>query len=246
MEKSSKLIQNRSNIRVVRKSEPEIGPVYKPTAPLTHEQKRQVQFRPTCRTVGFIRVHASAFHLLSWLLSPSILEKLSFCTGVFLIFENKLSKFYFGEPQNSLFFNFYYRFFSNFFNHKLSPFWRWSMNVVNCLKIFCMHFCVFGRIKNYKYYFLDVWRNSNFLGQQHSLNFINKLLFYKFPVLNLYPKLLIFTLLQIFQFIQNWYFLGVLHIFSFLWLCSVDRWFSEPITVWEFQGIALNYCFDDC
>ena len=153
MEKSSKPIQNRSNIRVVRKSEPEIGPVYKPTVSLTHEQKRRVQFRPT---VGFIRVHASAFHLLSWLLSPSILEKLSFCTGVFLIFRNKLSKFNFGEPQNSIFFKILLPMFLNFFNHKLSPFWRLSMNVVNCLEIFCMQFCVFGRITNSKYYFLDV------------------------------------------------------------------------------------------
>ena len=59
---------------------------------------------PLSRTVGFIRVHASAFHLLSWLLS--ILEKLSSCTGVFLILRNKLSKFNFSEPQNSVFFNF--------------------------------------------------------------------------------------------------------------------------------------------
>ena len=38
---------------------------------------------PLSRTVGFLRVHASVFHLLSWLLYPSILEKLSFRTGVF-------------------------------------------------------------------------------------------------------------------------------------------------------------------
>ena len=39
---------------------------------------------PLCGTVGFLRVHTSAFHLLSWLLSPSILiEKLSFRAGVF-------------------------------------------------------------------------------------------------------------------------------------------------------------------
>ena len=38
---------------------------------------------PLSGPVGFLRVHASAFHLLSWLLSPSILEKLSFPAGVF-------------------------------------------------------------------------------------------------------------------------------------------------------------------
>ena len=45
--KPSKAVQNRSSIRVVRKSEPEIGQVYKPTVPFPYEQKRQVQFRST-------------------------------------------------------------------------------------------------------------------------------------------------------------------------------------------------------
>ena len=54
---------------------------------------------PLSRPVGFLRLHASAFDLLSWLLSPSILEKLSFIAGVF--FRNKLLHFYFSEPQNS-------------------------------------------------------------------------------------------------------------------------------------------------
>ena len=41
---------------------------------------------PLSGPVGFLQVHASAFHLLSWLLSPSILEKLSFLAGVFFLF----------------------------------------------------------------------------------------------------------------------------------------------------------------
>ena len=42
---------------------------------------------PLSGTVGFLWAHASAFHLLSWLLSPSILKKLSFRAGVFLFLE---------------------------------------------------------------------------------------------------------------------------------------------------------------
>ena len=43
---------------------------------------------------GFPRVHASACHSLSWLLSPSILEKLSFPAGVFFnLFLETTSKF---------------------------------------------------------------------------------------------------------------------------------------------------------
>ena len=81
--KSSEPVHNKSKIRVVWKSEPEIGPVRKRSVPFPYEQKRQVQFRSTFRACSFLRVHASAFHLLTWLLSPSILEKLSFPVGVF-------------------------------------------------------------------------------------------------------------------------------------------------------------------
>ena len=80
-----------------------------------------------------------------------------------------------------------------------------------------MHVCIFGRIKKLQISFLDVSRSLNFLGQHRSLNSINKLLFYKFPVLNLYPKLLIFPLLLNFS-IHSDLILSrcVRHIFSFL------------------------------
>ena len=38
---------------------------------------------PLSGPVGFLQVQASAFHLLSWLLSPSISEKLSFPASSF-------------------------------------------------------------------------------------------------------------------------------------------------------------------
>ena len=98
-EKSSKPVQNRSKIRVVRKCEPEIGPVRKRTVPFPYENSRSSS-GPLSGPVGFLRVHTNAFHLLSWLLSPSILEKLSFTAGV-LLFRNKLLNFSFSEPQNS-------------------------------------------------------------------------------------------------------------------------------------------------
>ena len=56
---------------------------------------------PLSGPVGFLRVHASAFHLLSWLLSPSILEKLFYCQ-CFLIFRSKLLNFYFNKPKTLL------------------------------------------------------------------------------------------------------------------------------------------------
>ena len=42
---------------------------------------------PLSKPVWFLQVHANAFHLLSWLLSPSISEKLSFPPGDFLFLE---------------------------------------------------------------------------------------------------------------------------------------------------------------
>ena len=106
----------------------------------------------------FLRVHASAFHLLP----PSILEKLSFPAEVpvsfFIIFRHKLLDFNLSEPPNSFLKLYYLSFFFNFFNHKLSPFRRWSMNVVNCLEIFCMHVCIIGRIKKLQILFLGCLR----------------------------------------------------------------------------------------
>ena len=94
---------------------------------------------------------------------------------------------------------------------------------------------VLAELKSYKYYFLDDWRNLNFFGQQRLLNSINEPLFYKFWVLNLYPKLLIFPLLLNFS-VHSEPILSrcVRHMFSFLWRCSVD--FSEPIIVWWVPG----------
>ena len=43
-------VQNRFKIRVLRKSEPEIGPVCKRTIRFTYEQKRQFRFRSTFQT----------------------------------------------------------------------------------------------------------------------------------------------------------------------------------------------------
>ena len=78
-------------------------------------------------------------------------------------------------------------------------------------------FAFLAELKSYKYYFLDVWRNLNFLVQQRLLNSINELLFYKFIVLNLYPEVLIFPLLLNFS-IHSELILSrcVQHIFSFL------------------------------
>ena len=110
---------------------------------------------PLSGPARLLRVHASAFHLLS----PSILEKLSFPAEVpvsFFIFRHKLLNVNLSEHPNSFFEIILPMFFKNFFDHKLSPFRRWSLNVVNCLEIFSMHVCIFGRIKSYKYYFLNV------------------------------------------------------------------------------------------
>ena len=124
-----------------------------------HRKGRSIS-GPLSGPVGFLQVHASAFHLLNWLVSPSILEELSFTVSVFLIFRNELLNFNFSEPQNSFFFQFYYWCFFSFFNHKLSPFRRWSMNVFNCLEIVCMHFCVFGRSKKLQILFLGCLKKS--------------------------------------------------------------------------------------
>ena len=78
--KPSEPFQNRFKIRVVWKSEPKIGPFRKRTIPFRYEHKRQVCSGPLSGLAGFLRVHASAFHLLS----PSILEKF-FPAGVFFL-----------------------------------------------------------------------------------------------------------------------------------------------------------------
>ena len=80
--KPSEPFQNRFKIRVVWKSEPEIGPFRKRIIPFRYEHKRQVCSGPLSGLAGFLRVHANAFHLLS----PSILEKLFFPAGVIFYF----------------------------------------------------------------------------------------------------------------------------------------------------------------
>ena len=102
--KSSELVQNRSKIRVVRKSKPEIGPVRKRTVPFPCEQKRQVQFRSTFRTCWVstcTRKCISPTKLVT--LSRHIRETLFSCR-CFLIFRNKLLNFNYSEPKNSFFF----------------------------------------------------------------------------------------------------------------------------------------------
>ena len=103
------------------------------------------------------------------------------------------------------------------------------------------------RCRSYKYYFFDVWRNGNLLGQQLSLNSINKLLFYKFQVFNLHPKFLIFPLLVSFSVHSELILSRNVTYVSFLWQCYVD--FSEPIIVWWAPGdnfILLFQCLLNC
>ena len=101
--KPSEPVQNRFKIPMVRKSEPEIEPVHKRTIPFPYEQKKgRSSSGPLSGPAGFLRVQASAFHLLS----PSILERLSFPAEVpvfFFIFRHKLLNFNISEPPNSFF-----------------------------------------------------------------------------------------------------------------------------------------------
>ena len=131
-------------------------------------------------------------------------------------------------------------FFLNFFNHKLSPFRRWCMNVVNCFEIFCMHYFVFlAELKTYKYYFLDVWRNHNFLGQQRSLNSINK------PNVEFISQASNFSLVA--KFLVHLKLIPSRCV-TYLFVSLTDfRWFFQNQSLFdEVQGITLNYCFDGC
>ena len=152
--KHSETVQNRFKIRMVRKSEPEIKPVRKRTIPFPYEQKKQVQFRSTFRTCW---VSTGTRKCISLTFSQYIGETLfSFRSACVFIFSHNILNFNLSELPNSfieIILPKVYIFF-NFFNHKLSPFRRWSMNVVNCLEIFCMHVCIFGRIKKLQILFL--------------------------------------------------------------------------------------------
>ena len=148
--KPSEPVQNRFKIRMVRKSEPEIGPVRKRTIPFPYEQTRQVQFRSTFRTTfRTYWVSTGTRKCISLTLSQYIRETLFSCRSAcvfFLFLETSFQILISVNPQTLFFWNYIsYVFFKNFFNHKLSPFRRWSMNVVNCSEIFCMHVCIFGR-----------------------------------------------------------------------------------------------------
>ena len=57
-----------------------------------------------------------------------------------------------------------------------------------------MHVCIFGKIKKLQILVLGCLKNLNFLGQQRSLNCINKLPFYKFPSIEFIPQSFNFSL----------------------------------------------------
>ena len=81
--KPSEPVQNRFKIRIVRKSEPEIGPVRKRTIPFPYEQKRQIQFRSTFRTCW---VSTSTCTYISLTLSQYIRKNLFSCRGACVLF----------------------------------------------------------------------------------------------------------------------------------------------------------------
>ena len=81
--KPSEPVQNRFKIRMVLKSEPEIGPVRKPTIPFPYEHKRQVQFKSTFRTCW---VSTGTRKCISFTLSQYIRETLFFCRSACFFF----------------------------------------------------------------------------------------------------------------------------------------------------------------
>ena len=99
-----------------------------------------------------------------------------------------------------------------------------------------MHFCVFGRIKKLQILFLGCLKTHNFLGQR-SLNSINKLLFYKSRVSNLYPTLLIVLLNFSIQSDRTDTF-SMCHI-SFDFSDGAPLIFMNHSLSDEFQGITL-------
>ena len=104
---------------------------------------------PLSGPVGFLQAHASAFHLLS----PSILEKLSYLA---CFFKHKLINFNLSEPANSFFAIILPMFFLisltiNFLHFGDSQ----SMLIVWRISV-CMLFAFLAELKSYKYYFLDV------------------------------------------------------------------------------------------
>ena len=105
--KSSKPVQNRFEIWMVRKSPGKVNQKSGRFAnvPFHYRMNRKGRSSsgPLSGTAGFLWVHASEFHLLS----PRILEKLSFPAEVsvffFLFFRHKLLIFHLSEPPNSFY-----------------------------------------------------------------------------------------------------------------------------------------------
>ena len=125
----------------------------KHTIPFPYEQKRQVQFRSTFRTSWVSADKHKCISLTKLVtFSQYIRWSFSFLEVRFQILTSVNPK--------TLFLKLRYRCLFNFFDHKLSPFRRWCMNVVNCFEIFCVHFCVFGRIKKLQMLFPGCLKKS--------------------------------------------------------------------------------------
>ena len=96
----SEPVQNRFKTRMVRNSEPDIGPIRKRAIPFPYEQKRQIQFRSTFRTCW---VSTGAHKCISLTLSQYIRETLFSSRSSCVFFRHKLLNFNLSEPPNSFF-----------------------------------------------------------------------------------------------------------------------------------------------
>ena len=141
--KSSKPVQNRPKFVWYGKVNQKSGRFANVPFHSRMNRKGRSSSGPLSGPAGFLQVHASAFHLRSWLLSPSILEKLSFRAVLFFIFRNKLLNFHFSEPPNSFFLKFYRRCF-------------FAISLI----INYHAFCVFGRIKKLQILFFGRLKES--------------------------------------------------------------------------------------
>ena len=134
----------------------------KRTVPFPYEQKRQVQFRSTFRICWVSTDKHKCISLTKLVtISQYIRETLFYCRR-FSFLEVSFQILTSVNPK-TLFSKLRYRCLFNFFNHKLSPFRLWCINVVNCFEIFCMHFCVFGRIKKLQMLVLGCLKKSKFV-----------------------------------------------------------------------------------
>ena len=152
--KSSELVQNRSKIRVVRKNKPEVGPVRKRTVPFSCEQKRQVHFRFTFRTCWVSTATRKCISLTNLVTLSQYIREALFSCQCFLIFRNNLLNFNFREPRNSFCLKLYYRwFFLTSLTINFLPFGD-GQRMLLIVEIFCMHFCIYCRIKKLQILFL--------------------------------------------------------------------------------------------